>query len=80
MSDWYQQRLTPPEVLEVNIRVGLIPSQDHAQVLAEMKDPTTGVLLAQWSSPHVSVRDVWTTIDIATSKADVWIADACEPF
>lgn len=80
MTNWYQQALTSPEVLEVNIRVGLIPTQDHAQVLAEMKDPTTGVLVAQWSTPHAAMRDVEQLLADATRRALAWIDDACEPF
>lgn len=80
MNEWYQQALTSPTVLEVNIRIGVIPDQDHAQVLAEMKDPTTGVLLAQWSTPHSSMRDVWRGIERAMEKATEWLADAAEPF
>lgn len=79
-DDWYQQALVSPEVLEVNIRVGLIPSQDHVQVLAEMKDPTTGVLLAQWSRHHVTMRDVTNAIVDAMAQANGWIEAACEPF
>jgi hypothetical protein len=33
MSDWYQQALTPPEVVELRIRIGVIPQTDHAQAL-----------------------------------------------
>lgn len=79
-SEWYQQALTSPAVLEVNIRVGLIPSQDHLQVLVEMSDPTTSVLLAQWSRPHSTMRDAERAIDDAMAKAIRWIEDACDPF
>lgn len=82
MSDqeWYQQALTAPEVLEVNIRVGLIPSQDHVQVLAEMKDPTTGILIAQWSNPHATMHRLPRVLDDARRRVDAWIGDAAEPF
>lgn len=81
MSDeWYQQTLTSPEVLEVNIRVGVIPSVDHVQVLAEMKDPRTGVLLAQWSSPHGTMHGLSRLLDNARGRVDAWLADAVEPF
>lgn len=79
-DEWYQQALTPPDVLEVNLRVGLIPSQDHLQVLAEMKDPTTGVLVAQWSMPHTTMRELPRALERAVEKIDGWLADACEPF
>jgi hypothetical protein len=82
MSDdtWYQQSLTPPRVVEVNVRLGIIPEQDHAQVLAEMKDPTTGILIAQWSRPHVGLRNVWSALDEAVRQAGLWMADELDPF
>lgn len=80
MTSWYQQSLTSPEVLEVNIRVGLIPAQDHAQVLAEMKDPRTGVLVGQWSSHHVTMHDLPHAVETAMDRVWSWIDDACEPF
>ena len=79
-TNWYQQALTPPDVLEINLRVGVIPSQDHVQVLAEMKDPTTGVLVAQWSMPHTTMRGVVDVLDHARRRIDAWLADAVEPF
>lgn len=79
-DEWYQQALTPPEVLEVNIRVGVIPETDHCQVLAEMKDPRTGVLLAQWSCPHATMHRLPRVLDDARRHLDAWLGDACEPF
>jgi hypothetical protein len=79
-DEWFQQSLTPPRVLEVNIRIGIIPEQDHAQVLAEMKDPTTGIQIAMWSAPHVGCRNLWSALDEAVRKAGVWMADEVDPF
>lgn len=79
-SEWFQEVLVTPEVREVNIRIGVVPSQDHVQVLAEMKDPMNGVLLAQWSRPHAPMRDVERAIADATARAVAWIEDASEPF
>lgn len=81
MTDsWYQQALTPPTVLEVNLRIGVIREQDHGQVLVEMKDPTTGVLLAQWSHPHTTLHGLGRVLDRALAKAIDWIDAEVEPF
>ena len=80
MDEWYQQALTPPQVLECNIRVGIIPTEDHAQALVELKDPTTGVLIAQWANPHVGLRDLDRLISQATAKAHSMTDYAVEPF
>lgn len=77
---WYQQALTPPTVLEVNIRIGVIKEQDHAQVLAEIKDPMSGILIGQWSRPHTSMHGLGRAIDTAVAKAIGWIDAEVEPF
>lgn len=80
MSDWYQQVLTPPEVVEVRIRLGLVPETDHAQVLVEMFDPVTKVQQAMASIPHERI-DAWPhLLDWARSKANDWIDSTLEPF
>lgn len=80
MTDWYQQALTPPEVLEARIRLGLIPERDHVQAMVELVDPTTGVQIAQWSCPHANL-DAWHRIlDEALHKARGYVGDAIEPF
>lgn len=80
MTDWYQQHLTPPDVLELHIRIGVVPSADHVQVLVELKDPTTGILTGQWSLPHTSVREQGDAIEWALVKARAALADHTEPF
>jgi hypothetical protein len=79
-NDWYQQALTPPDVLQINVRVGLIPSQDHVQALAEMVDPTTGVQVAMWAHPHTTMREVDRVLDEMRRRIDGWLSDAVEPF
>lgn len=80
MSEWYQQALTPPVVVECNIRIGIIPSEDHVQVLAELKDPTNGVMLAQWSRPHATMRTLDEAIADAARHALVMCREAIGPF
>lgn len=77
---WYQQALTPPRVLEINLRIGVIPEEDHAQVLLELKDPTNGILIAQHSIPHCTIRDVFGHIGRAKAKACLWIEAETNPF
>lgn len=80
MSDWYQQQLTPSEVYEVNIRLGIIPSTDHAQILVEMKDSMTGILIGQWSIQHAK-HDTWRALlERATGRAVSMIEQSIAPF
>lgn len=80
MTSWYQQALTPPVVLECNIRIGIIPTEDHVQVQAEVKDPTTGVQLAQWSRPHCGLRNLDEAIADAARHALAQLRELVSPF
>lgn len=80
MTEWYQQALTPPDVVQCKILIGLVPSGQHAQAMVELSDPVTGVLTGQWSSPHVH-SDNWPELLVtAMEKARQYIADHVEPF
>lgn len=79
-ADWYQQSLTPPEVVEVRIRLGVIPEHDHAQVLVELYDPITGVLTGQWSRPHASLDRWLDLLDWAHTTAKQHLGQTIEPF
>jgi hypothetical protein len=80
MADWYQAALTSPTVLELNIRIGVIPDADHLQALVELKDPTTGILLGQWSRPHAPLREQGDVIGWALQQALLALGDHTEPF
>lgn len=80
MPEWFQQALTPPEVIEVNVRLGVIPTTDHAQVLVEVSDPVAKVLIAQWSVPHERWSSWPHMLDSALAKAQQLAGDALEPF
>lgn len=79
-SNWYQQALTPPQVIEGRLRVGLIPDQDHAQVQVDVFDPTTGVLLAQWSSPHFGLHQLPERLSRACQELQTLLDRVAEPF
>ena len=80
MSDWYQQALTAPEVIECRVRIGLVPERDHAQALVELFDPMSGVQIAQWSCPHVAFKGWQQLLEEAIETAHQQIADTVEPF
>lgn len=79
-ADWYQPVLTPPDVLELRIRLGFVPTTDHVQALVELYDPITGVQQAQASIPHDRLANWPALFDWARSKADDWLTEALEPF
>lgn len=78
--EWYQQALTPPEVVEVRARFGMIPAVDHVQALVEVIDPTTGVQVAQWSSPHRSMTAIVAALEELCDKLKELALASVEPF
>lgn len=77
---WYQAALTPPEVIEVNIRLGIVIDSDHAQLLVEMKDPRTGVLIGQASRPHFRIAEVEQQLLWAVARGTNWVHEHVDPF
>lgn len=79
-SAWYQQSLTPPDVVEVRARVGIIAESDHLQALVEVFDPITGVLMSTWSSPHASIHSLPSFLDKVVEELRERVENAVEPF
>lgn len=79
-TDWYQTSLLSVEVVELRIRLGIIPSRDHAQALVELVDPTNGVQIAQWSCPHTAAAGWYQLLEEAVEKAHEQLAAAIDPF
>lgn len=79
-EQWYQQALTPPEVVEGHLRLGLIPSTDHVQALVEVKDPITGILIATWSAPHERLANFAPMAQLAADKLVDLLSSHLEPF
>lgn len=64
LSSGPQPALVPPEVLEVTLRIGVVGSTDHAQVLVEVRNATDGQLLELESTPHVALDQLDTVVDM----------------
>lgn len=80
MTSWYQQALTPSDVFEATIKVGVIPSADHVQTYWEVKDPLTGVLLAAGSVHHTKMAQLPAYIDKAAVDLGTALDALMEPF
>lgn len=53
--EWEQLALEPPPVVELILRVGLVPDGSHAQIQFECHDATRGELIALSSWPHLDL-------------------------
>lgn len=79
-SDWYQTSLLQIEVVELRLRLGIIPDRHHAQALVELVDPVSGVQIAQWSRPSADAATWYDLLDEAVKKAHEQLAAAIDPF
>lgn len=62
-EEFVQTVLFPPTAVEIRVRVGLLPADDHVRALIEVVDPIEGTLLALRSFWHKRASDVgyWPT-------------------
>lgn len=80
MSSWYQQSLLVVEVVEVKIRLGLVPERDHAQVMVEVLDPVSSRLIGHWSIPAAGLREWPQMLQQAIEKANEYLEAELSPF
>lgn len=79
-TDWYQTSLLQVEVVELRIRLGIIPERAHAQALVELVDPVSGVQIAQWSRPSADAATWYELLEEAVQKAHEQLGAAIDPF
>jgi len=53
-----QLTLSPPPVVEVVMKIGIMRADEHAQLQLEAHDVTDNRLLSMVSRPHVHLRDL----------------------
>lgn len=80
MTSWYQPSLLTVEVVEVRIRLGLVPERDHAQVMVEVLDPVSGRLIGNWSIPHGGLVEWPNLLDQAVQKTNEYLQSEIDPF
>lgn len=78
--DWWQQTLTPVEVVEFTLKLGVVPSADHVQWWIESKDPTTGILIGQASYPHGVMARLPHIVDEACRRLATEVHNRVDPF
>lgn len=59
-DQWFQQALLDIEVLEAHLRIGVVPSADHAQVQWELIDPRDRRVIGMSSAHHTPVAGAHT--------------------
>lgn len=77
---WVQLSIEPPPVIEVILRVGIVPQSEHAQIQIEARDVTRGDLIAMTSWPHVDLSVLDSRLPDALSELLILIAGFSGPF
>jgi len=65
---WEQQQIVPSDVMELRLRVGVMHSAGHYQVQMEALDPSSKILIAMESSPHISLERVEPVVAMYVAK------------
>lgn len=80
VTSWEQLSVLPPALLELSITVGLAMDVDHAQIQIEVRNPSTGELLAMQSWPALSLHDFEDRMREAGREFTRLLLDATSPF
>ena len=69
---WDQLSLLPTEVVEIELRIGVVSEANHLQWQLTVRDPSAGALFGMLSHPHTSIarwpaayRDVCQALEAA---------------
>lgn len=78
--DGYQQTvLSPPDVLEVRLRLGFIRADHHGRWQLEVIDPRSRELLAMYSRPHFVLSQLDESLADAGNRLGILLADYLDP-
>lgn len=79
-TSWAQGRLFPSEVMEFNLRFGVIPSEDHCQWTVTLRDPLSEELVDMVSTPHSPVITLPMALSKAFDELVRMVGDHVDPF
>lgn len=80
VAPWVQLGLIPPDVLEIHLRLGVVPASQHLQWLLEVQSATDGVLLGLVSTPHVDLGHWQRELVQVFAEVTRALAAVVEPF
>lgn len=78
--EWTQLSLLPYEVVEIDLRIGVVPESDHLQWQITVRDPAAGALLGMLSSPAVSASQWRRQLAAITSALEQIYENHVSPF
>jgi len=80
VNAWEQTSLFPSEVVEMTLKVGMIPGNDHCQVEVETVDRHDGAVLALWSIHHAKMVNLHRVVALAVEEVNRSVNAYSGPF
>jgi len=80
VNDWAQLALFPQGVVELTLRVGIAYDADHVQMQVDVRDPSSGQLIAMRSRPHMNLEMADGEIRKWSSEFLAEVLDHLSPF
>lgn len=80
VKGWEQLPMFPGEPVEIILRVGLMPSSNHAQMQLERHDGALRTLSLLESRPHVAIEDALDEIEHWVGRLRAVMRATVEPF
>lgn len=77
---WEQLSLLDPDVTELVLRIGIVDSANHWQHQLELRDPSSGKLLAMESAPALDLANWPHHLDAVVRRLRAILSDSIEPF
>lgn len=79
-SQYPQETLLPPEVVQVTVRIGFVGASGHCQWLCEARNATDGELLAMVGRPHFDIAQLDNQIDAIREEILTAVRSFVVPF
>lgn len=79
-ATWTQQTLIPAEAVDAVLRIGIVGASGHLQLQLEVRDASSGDLLAMESMPHRRLTQADHEVDAAAARLLALCAEFIGPF
>lgn len=76
---WTQVLMLPPDVIELRLRLGFIPADNHGRWQIEVLDPQSNELLALHSQPHFALHDLERVLGEVGARLGVLLDGIANP-
>jgi hypothetical protein len=80
VNTWHQLSMSAEEIIEITLKIGLMPLSDHCQFEVSAENPVTHDLLMLESRPHVKFEQLEAELARVFARAAEVVAYYSDPF